>query len=137
MKTVVCIDTGIVTQYYSESPPDEILNLMNKIKNKEFIAHFIHPLLVEVYYHICKLLGKTQAEVRVASFLSHIPVKLISLNRSLVFKAGELKCSYSKILSYNDCLIIAHVLNRKITLHTTEKNLQKFFPHIKVKEYTF
>ncbi|MFO7796310.1 MAG: hypothetical protein R6W84_09165 [Promethearchaeia archaeon] len=41
VKTVVCIDTGIITQYYSESPPDEILNLMNKIKSKELTAHII------------------------------------------------------------------------------------------------
>jgi len=137
VKTAVCIDTGIITQYYSENPPNEILNLMNKIKNKELKGHILYPILVELYYHICKLLGKGPAEVRVASFLNNIPFKLVSLNKTLVFKAGELKCSHSKILSYNDSLIVAYALNKKITLHTTEKNLHQTFPDLKVKEYVF
>ncbi|MFO7796309.1 MAG: PIN domain-containing protein [Promethearchaeati archaeon] len=93
--------------------------------------------MVEVYYHICKLLGRVQAEIRVASFLTNMPVKLVSLNKSLMFKAGELKCSHSNILSYNDCLIVAYDLNRKITLHTLEKIFKNSFLILKLKNISF
>lgn len=48
-----------------------------------------------------------------------------------------MKCQHSNILSYIDCLTIAFSLNKKITLHTTEKNLGEIFPDLKLEEYYF
>lgn len=137
MKSAACLDTGIVTQFYSKNPPKEIVNVINRIKNKELKASLLYPVLVEIYFHICKLLGKDAAETRVASFLNNYPVQVINMNFSLIFKAGELKCRYAHILSYNDCLLIAYALNTKIPVYTTEKDLKKTIPNLKVKEYTF
>ncbi|MFO8019978.1 MAG: PIN domain-containing protein [Promethearchaeia archaeon] len=137
MKNAACLDTGIVTQFYSKNPPKKIVNVINRIKKKELKASLLYPILVEIYFHICKLLGKDAAETRVASFLNNYSVKVINLNYSLIFKAGGLKCRYAHILSYNDCLLIAYALNKKITLYTTEKDLKKTVPSLKVKEYTF
>ncbi|TXT58004.1 MAG: hypothetical protein BAJALOKI1v1_1790004 [Promethearchaeota archaeon] len=137
MKNKGCLDTGIITQFYSENPPKKIINLMKDVRNKKMEVFIIYPILVEAYFHICKLLGKIAAETRIASFINSFPIKLVNLNSSLIFKAGELKCKYSNILSYNDCLLIAYALNRKIYLHTTEKNLQKVLPTLKVEEYEF
>jgi predicted nucleic acid-binding protein len=137
MMNEVCLDTGIVTQFYSKNPPKKIVNVINRIKKKELKASLLYPILVEIYFHICKLLGKDAAETRVASFLNNYPVKVMNLNYSLIFKAGGLKCRYAHILSYNDCLLIAYALNKKITLYTTEKDLKKTIPTLKVKEFFF
>jgi predicted nucleic acid-binding protein len=137
VKNALCLDTGIITQLYSKNPPKQIKNLMKKVKNKEIIAYVVYPILVEVYYQICRLSGQDAAEARVASFLHNYPVRLVNLNKSLIFKAGKMKCQHSNILSYIDCLAIAFSLNKKITLHTTEKNLGEIFPDLKLEEYYF
>ncbi len=137
MKNVCCIDTGIITQFYSKNPPEEILELMRDVKKKKIESFFPYPILIEAYYYICRLLGNIAAEIRIASFINNYPVKLVNLNSSLVLKAGELKCKHSNILSYNDCIIIAYALNKKIFLHTTKKNLHKILPTLKLKEYSF
>ncbi|MGV9199756.1 MAG: hypothetical protein ACOC4M_13180, partial [Promethearchaeia archaeon] len=46
-------------------------------------------------------------------------------------------CRYAHILSYNDCLLIGYALNTKIPVYTTEKDLKKTIPNLKVKEYSF
>lgn len=137
MKNVCCLDTGIITQFYSKNPPKEILELMKDVKKKKIKSFVLYPILIEAYYHICRLLGNIAAETRIASFINNYPVKLVYLNSSLVFKAGELKCKHSNILSYNDCIIIAYALNKRIFLHTTEKNFHTIFPTLKLKEYRF
>lgn len=137
MKNASCLDTGIITHFYSENPPEEIIRLMKGIKKGTIEGFLLYPIIVEVYYHMSKILGKIGAETRIASFFNNYPIKLIHLNKSLVLKAGELKSEYPNILSYNDCMIIAFSLNNKITLHTTEKNLHKILPNLRVKEYNF
>ncbi|TFF88527.1 MAG: type II toxin-antitoxin system VapC family toxin [Promethearchaeota archaeon] len=137
MKNSICLDTGIITQFYSKEPPRDIIVLMNNVKKNDYNCKILYPILVEAYYHMCKFLGKIGAETRIASFIEKYPVNLVNLNKSLIFKAGELKCQYSNSLSYNDCIIIAYALNKKITIHTTEKGLNKLFPTLKLKEYLF
>lgn len=132
-----CLDTGVIILLYSKDCPDPIDLLFKQIKLRKIEAHVVFPILSEVYYHICKENGKQAAEVRVASFLNKYPVKVVNLNQSLVLKAGDLKCSYSKVLSYNDCFAISYALNKKFTFHTTEKSLKKILPTLKLKTYDF
>jgi PIN domain nuclease of toxin-antitoxin system len=110
---------------------------MKKIKSRDIIAYVVYPILVEIYYQICRLSRQDAAEAHVASFLHNYPVRLVNLNKSLIFKAGKMKCQHSNILSYFDCLAIAFSLNKKITLHTTEKNVGEIFPDLKLEEYFF
>ncbi len=110
---------------------------MNDVKKGINICHTLYPILIEAYYRISKLIGLVGADTRIASFIENYPIKLVNLNKSLVFKAGELKSKYSHILSYNDCIIIAYALNKKIEMHTTEKDLHNILPTLKLKEYQF
>ncbi|MGQ4875850.1 MAG: type II toxin-antitoxin system VapC family toxin [Promethearchaeia archaeon] len=137
MSNNACLDTGVITQYYAKDVPPEIKKLMNSIKSGKIRAHVLTPILVEVYYNICKLKGKEVAQNQIASFFYEIPFKLVSLDKSLILKAGILKCQYRKQLSYNDCYAIAYALNNNMTFHTTEKELKKILPNLKVKEYRF
>ncbi|MCJ7649530.1 MAG: PIN domain-containing protein, partial [Candidatus Lokiarchaeota archaeon] len=124
----ICLDTGIITLLYSNDKPSQITTLFNQIKKDELKAHVVSPIIAEAFFQICKLRGKIDAEITIATFLNTYPIKLINLNQSLIIKAGLLKCQHYNELSYNDCFAIAYALNKKLTFHTTEKNLGKIFP---------
>ena len=137
MKKKACIDTGIITQLYSKEPPKSILHFMDSIKAGKIEAYVLSPIIVEAFYHICKLNGKANAETIIATFLKTYPIKIVNFNQSLIFKAGILKCQHRAELSYNDCYAIAFSLNKKMTFHTTEKSLSKILPTLKLKTYIF
>ena len=137
MTKKACLDTGIITQLYSKEPPKSILHFMDSIKAGKIEAYVLSPIIVEAFYHICKLKGKASAEIMIATFLKTYPIKIVNLNQSLIFKAGILKCQHRAELSYNDCYAIAFSLNKKITFHTTEKSLSKILPTLKLKTYNF
>ena len=137
MGKTICLDTGMITLLYSKDTPQSIFQLFKNIKEETIEAHVLSPLMAETFFHICKLSGKVAAETILATFLNTFPIKLVNLNQSLIIKAGLLKCQYTKILSYNDCFAIAYALNKKLTFHTTEKNIGKIFSTLKLKTYTF
>ncbi|MBY8983596.1 MAG: PIN domain-containing protein [Candidatus Lokiarchaeota archaeon] len=136
-KNDICLDTGMITLLYSKDTPQTILQLFSKIKESTIEAHILSPLIAEAFYHICKLSGKVAAETILATFLNNYPIKLVNLNQSLMIKAGLLKCQHANNLSYNDCFAIAYALNKKLTLHTTEKTFGTIFPTLKLKTYSF
>ncbi|HUY00774.1 MAG TPA: hypothetical protein VMV49_14530 [Candidatus Deferrimicrobium sp.] len=136
MNRDICLDTGFITLFYSKTPPIEISNLMNEVKQKKIKAYVVWPILIEVYKQLCILEGKVFAESTITSFINNYPVILVNFDISLVLKAGALKCQYRRTLSYNDCIVIAYSLNKKLTLHTTEKDIPKI-PNFIMKTYTF
>ena len=133
----ICLDTGLITLLYSKDTPQPIKQLFNNIKEKKIEAHVLSPIIAEAFYHICKIEGKVAAETKIATFLNTYPVKLVNLNQSLIIKAGLLKYQRSKILSYNDCFALAYALNKKLTFHTTEKELKQILPNLKLTTYIF
>ncbi|MHA1104743.1 MAG: PIN domain-containing protein [Promethearchaeota archaeon] len=137
MKKQICLDTGIITLLYSKDNPNQITTLFNQIKTDELEAHVVSPIITEAFFQICKLRGKVEAEITIATFLNTYPIKLINLNQSLIIKAGLLKCQHYNELSYNDCFAVAYALNKKLTFHTTEKNLGKILPNLRIKSYIF
>ena len=121
----VCIDAGVLSIYFSDSPTEKVKKLMGAILAEEIMAYILRPILIENYFHICKLNGIDVAQIKIASFIIKYPVKLIKPTDVLIFSAGKLKCQNRKTLSYNDCLSIAFCLNNNVEFHITEKNLKK------------
>lgn len=132
-----CLDTGVITLLYSKDPPSSIIKLFRDIKEKKIEAHIVSPIMSEVFYHICRLSGKVVAETMVATILNTYPIKLVNLNQTLIIKAGLLKCQHYQFLSYNDCFSIAYALNKKLTFHSTKKDLGRLFSNLRLKSYTF
>jgi len=137
MKNKICLDAGIITQTCSKNIPNSISLLMTEVKQGNIEAYILSPILIEAFFHICRLKGKEFAEKTIASFLHTYPIKLVNLNQTLIYKAGTLKCQYYKKLSYNDCSTIAYALNKKLTFHTTEKDLKEILPNLKFKKHIF
>ena len=131
-----CLDAGVITLYYQKDPPAEILDLFKNIKIKTTHAFVPSVILIEVYKHLCVARGNDYATSSIRSFQFTLKPNLISLTSDLVFKAGSLKCSYRKKLSYIDCIIIASALENNAVLHTTEKKIPKI-DNLSVIEYDF
>ena len=98
--------------------------LLKNIFQLKTVAYILKPILIESYYHLCKVRGSDHAEFTIKSFLTKYPIKIEQISENLIYSAGKIKCQNRKMLSYNDSLVIAFCLNKNITLYTTEKNLK-------------
>ena len=123
MSSGVCFDAGVIYLYYQKNPPQKIDELMQDIKEKKLTGFISSVILVEVYKHLCVSEGKDYADSCIRSFLNNLRPQLVDLTPELILRAGQLKCQYRNKLSYNDSIIIAISLDKKATLHTTEKEL--------------
>jgi predicted nucleic acid-binding protein len=133
----VCIDAGIIMQYYARDCPENISALFDEIKKDKVKAFVPRIILVEAFFNICKSKGKAVAESSMNNFMETMPVEIIQVEKDIMFKAGALKCQFRHTLSYNDCTMIALALNRKLTLHTTEKEIKKKIRAIELVEHSF
>lgn len=137
----ICIDAGVLSIHFSNDSTQEVNNIMDLILRNEIQAFILRPILIESYYHLCKLKGIEIAKITITSFIRKYPVKLINITDDLIYSAGKLKCQNNKTLSYNDCISIAFCLNNKVEFHTTEKNLKNIsnstLRRLKIKKYNF
>ena len=125
MSQNVCLDAGVVSILFSKSLNKKANELMEKLKNKEIKAFVLKPILIESYFHLCKLKGSDFAKFMTKSFINKPYIHLIDITENLIYSAGKIKCQNRKILSYNDAIAISFCLNNKMAFHTTEKNLKK------------
>ncbi|MHA1719474.1 MAG: PIN domain-containing protein, partial [Promethearchaeota archaeon] len=120
----VCLDAGILAIFFSKDISSEANDLLKSILQLETHAYILKPILIESYYHLCKVKGAYHAESTIKSFLFKYPIKIEPISEDLIYSAGKIKCQNRKILSYNDSLAISYCLNNNITFYTTEKNLK-------------
>jgi predicted nucleic acid-binding protein len=141
MKQKICIDTGVITQYLSSSPPEPIINTINRVIKGEIECHILKSVLIEVYYQICKWKGIEFARNALTSFQKAVPYVPINLDDNLIQSAGMLKCQHRTSLSYIDCMSISYCLNNDMEFHTTEKTLKGIkhntLDKLKVKKYRY
>nr|MDO8111077.1 hypothetical protein [Candidatus Sigynarchaeota archaeon] len=133
-----CLDTGVITLFYANPLPPLVAQLRSDILAGKVVAYVVSPVLVEAFSQLCKLEGGLEfAEKAIIEFLNTYPVKLVSLNQSLIIKAGQLKCKHRNMLSLVDCIAIGYALNKQLPFHTTEKDIEKVMPKLKIIKYTF
>ncbi len=134
----VCLDTGVILLFYANKVPPKVLQLKDGILSRKIEAFVVSPVLVEAFSQLCRLEGGIDfAEKAIIEFLNTVPVKLVSLNQSLILKAGQLKCKHRNTLSIVDCIAIGYSINKGLQFHTTEKGIEKLFPNLKVTSYAF
>ncbi len=119
-----------------ENAPEKINTLFKEISSEKIIAYTLAPVLAEVFKHLCVDKGKLYAQTGVSTVLEKYPIQLVDINKSLIIKAGELKCQYRNELSYVDCFLLAYGLLNKIEIHSTEKEFPKI-SNLKIIKYTF
>ena len=137
----ICLDAGVLSIHFSQESTQKVINIMNSILKNNVKAYILKPILIEAYYHLCKLQGIEIAKISIGSFIKKYPIELIGITNDLIFSAGKLKCQNRKKLSYNDALTIAFCLNNQVEFHTTEKRLKKVpnntLKRLKIKKYRF
>ena len=137
----ICLDTGVLSLLLSKDPTEKIRKLRKRTENNEVECHILSPILVETYWHLCKLKGIEIAKIALTSFTRKFPHVLVDLDENIILKAGMLKCQHGTTLSYNDCISIGYCLNNKMQFHTTEKTIQKIkhntLEKIKIVKYNF
>lgn len=120
---------------------EDIVKLVSNLKKGIFHAQVLAPLLCEVYFHLCRPRGKDYASMKVSSLPAAYSIEIIPVDMRITIRAGQLKCQYQHVLSYNDCLSIAYCLESKLTFHTTEKKLKTYpsyvLEHLKVVKYSW
>ena len=136
MAKQICLDTGPITLFLMENAPENINVLFNDIKSEKITAHVMPPILTEVYKHLCSARGKFYAQNGLSIILEKYPIQLTEINKSLIIKAGELKCQYRNELSYVDCFLLAFGLLNKVEIHSTEKNFPRI-QNLKIIKYKF
>ncbi len=139
MISYALLDTGIITLFYCSGDKNPTLViLMERIKAGEIQGVLMRTTLVEALSQLCKQPGGiTFAETTMASFLKNYNIVVQDFDNSIAFKDGKLKCQHRKILSNVDCVAIAYALSFKIPFHTTEKELHKILPRLKIETYSF
>jgi len=137
----ICLDTGVISIFFSNNPTNQVKNLMKEIQNHKISAYLPKPVLIEAFFHVCRNDGKENARITLVNFLEKYPLNLIEFDRNLIIHAGQLKCQHRNTLSYIDCMGLVIALNRKIPFHTTEKTLKKIpnnvLEKLKVIKYSF
>ena len=136
MTKSISLDTGPISLYFTRDHPSRVEKLFESIKSNQIKAFVVAPVLSEVYKHLCVANGKDFANSSIVTLLKSFPIQVVSLNQSLILKAGELKCQYRTKLSYIDCFVMALALIQKIEMHTTEKTLPSI-SHLKIISYSF
>ncbi|MGV9199617.1 MAG: PIN domain-containing protein [Promethearchaeia archaeon] len=141
MSPKICLDAGVLDIHFSKNCTQKVKKLMDSILRKDIQAYILRSILIESYYHLCKLKGNEIAQITITSFLNKYPINLVHISNDLIYSAGKLKCQNRKTLSYNDCLSIAFCLNKKVAFHTTEKNLEHVpnttLKRLKIEKYRF
>jgi predicted nucleic acid-binding protein len=124
----ICIDTGVLSIYFSTNKTAAVKSLMNDILGGKYRVAILKPVLVEEFFQICKDSGLQEANTQILNFMRNFPIDFVDLDESLILNAGKLKCQHASTLSYIDCMSIAFCLKQGAELHTTEK-LLKQIPH--------
>jgi PIN domain nuclease of toxin-antitoxin system len=139
MSSFALLDTGIITLFYCGDKIDSnLVLLMDRIKTGAVQGILMRTTLVEALSQLCKQPGGISfAETAMASFLKNYNIMVQDFDNNIAYKACKLKCQHRKILSNVDCVAIAYALNNKIPFHTTEKELHKILPRLKIETYSF
>ena len=100
-----------------------VLTILEQIATMTCEVHVLSPVFWEVFYHLCKIEGKSIARTKLLSFKELYSISTIPLNDDILLKAGELKCQNRSLLSFINCFSIAYCLLEQIAFHTTENEI--------------
>ncbi|MHA1792271.1 MAG: hypothetical protein ACTSVI_06465 [Promethearchaeota archaeon] len=131
----VSLDTGLITLLFSSDCPNKIDDLFNSIKKGKINGNLTSPVLTESYKYLCIAKGKQYAQACVVKIMEDYNIDLHEIDKSLILKAGELKCRFRKELSYVDCFVIGLALLNKYEVHSIENF--PFITGVKFQKYDF
>ncbi len=129
MKTHV-LDASALMAFFEDRPgADKVEELLAKA------AEAKRPLLMsvvnwgEVYYSVWRARGEKAADAKLHE-IAQLPIQVLDVDMELAKLAATLKAQHN--LPYADCFAAAAAQARKATLVTSDKDLQRLAPALKI-----
>ena len=122
MRRKILFDTGFFHVYFS-GLNEEAKKAVVEVYTSKSLGYTLDLNLVEFLYTYGKLKGIEEANVRLSLILNS-PIKIVSTNKGLALRAGELKVKYQN-LSIVDCFLVAFAEKENAAIYTTDSEMEK------------
>ncbi|WP_016732688.1 type II toxin-antitoxin system VapC family toxin [Saccharolobus islandicus] len=124
MRRRILFDTGFFHVYFS-GLSDEAKKAVEEVYTGKSTGYTLDLNLAEFLYTYGKLKGIEEANVRLSLILNS-PIKIVSTNKELALRAGELKVNYQN-LSIVDCFIVAFAEKENAVIYTTDSEIERVY----------
>ncbi|MEJ2769755.1 MULTISPECIES: type II toxin-antitoxin system VapC family toxin [unclassified Stygiolobus] len=123
MRRKILLDTSFFHVYFS-GLNEEVKKAVEEVYTSKGIGYTLDLNLAEFLYTYGKLKG-IEANVRLSLILNS-PIKIVSTNKELALRAGELKVKYQN-LSIVDCFLAAFAEKENAAIYTTDSEIGKVY----------
>jgi len=121
LRRKILLDTSFFHVYFS-GLNEEVKKAVEEVYTGKGIGYTLDLNLAEFLYTYGKLKG-IEANVRLSLILNS-PIKIVSTNKELALRAGELKVKYQN-LSIVDCFLVAFAEKENAAIYTTDSEMEK------------
>ncbi|MQL54731.1 type II toxin-antitoxin system VapC family toxin [Acidianus ambivalens] len=129
MKKKILFDTGFFHVYFA-GLNEEARKVMEEVYEGKSVGYTLDLNLAEFLYTYGRLKGIEEANARLSLILNS-PIKIVSTNKELALRAGELKIKYQG-LSIVDCFIVAFAEKENAIIYTTDSGIGKVYKNTKL-----
>ncbi|MEM1645413.1 MAG: type II toxin-antitoxin system VapC family toxin [Ignisphaera sp.] len=109
---------------------DDAKEVMEEVYTGKSIGYTLDLNLAEFLYTYGKVKGIKGASARLSLILNS-PIKIVSTNKELALRAGELKVKYQN-LSIIDCFVVAFAERENAIVYTTDSGIEGVYKNTKV-----
>jgi predicted nucleic acid-binding protein len=120
----ILFDTGFFHVYFS-GLNEEAKRAVEEVYSGKSVGYTLDLNLTEFLYTYGKLKGVDAAKVRLSLILSS-PIKVVSTDRELALRAGELKLKHQN-LSIVDCFVVAFAERENAVIYTTDSEIKRAY----------
>jgi len=120
----ILFDTGFFHVYFS-GLNEEAKRAVEEVYSGKSVGYTLDLNLTEFLYTYGKLKGVDAAKVRLSLILSS-PIKVVSTDRELALRAGELKPKHQN-LSIVDCFVVAFAERENAVIYTTDLEIKRAY----------
>ena len=124
MRGRTLFDTGFFHVYFS-GLNEEAKRAVEKVYSGKSVGYTLDLNLAEFLYTYGKLKGVDAAKVRLSLILSS-PIKVVSTDKELALRAGELKLKHQN-LSIVDCFVVAFAERENAVIYTTDSEIKRAY----------
>jgi len=124
------LDTGFFEIYFSHFN-EQVENLMSEILQEKVEAYTTYLNMTEFYYINRKIENEESTLIKINSIFNS-KIKVISLNKKLAIRAGELKNTCRDLLSIVDTYVIALAEMKRGEIITVDSGIAKVYKNTTV-----
>jgi hypothetical protein len=124
LRRKILLDTSFFHVYFS-GLNEEVKKAVEEVYTGKGIGYTLDLNLAEFLYTYGKLKGIEEANVRLSLILNS-PIKIVSTNKELALRAGELKVKHQN-LSIVNCFLVVFAEKENAEIYTTNSEIGKVY----------